>query len=80
MLEECWRDGREGIPAPARGPVGIPLEGPVGMEDDEGPVGIEGDAGGGRVTGSTGLAGLDEKSFDGRLGAAPHPAASGRRS
>lgn len=51
--------------------MGIPAEGPVGTEVDDGPFGIAGDAGGGRVTGSTGLTGLDVKSFAGRLGAAP---------
>ena len=77
MLEECWRDGRVGIPAPARGPVGIPAEGPVGTDDD-GPVGTEGDVGGGRVTDSTDLVGLDEKSLVGRLDAVPQPVRSGR--
>jgi hypothetical protein len=78
MLEERWRDGPDGIPAPARGPVGIPAEGPVGMEDVEGTVGTDGEAGAGRLTGSAPLDGLEEKSLVGRLGAAPQLVVSGR--
>jgi hypothetical protein len=61
----------------------MPAEGPVGTGDDEGTVCTEGEAGGGRgavarVGGSTGLTGLDEKSFTGRLGAAAQLVVSGR--
>lgn len=41
MLDECWREGRDGTPA--RGPVGMPPDGPVGIVDADGPDGIEGD-------------------------------------
>ena len=55
----------------------MPLEGPVGTEDD-GPVGTDGETGGGRLIGSTALVGLAGNSLLGRLGAAPQPAVSGR--
>lgn len=76
MLEECCRLGREGIPDPARGPVGIPPEGPVGTEDRVGPVGIDGDTGGaGRLTG---VLPRVVDSWTGRTGAAPQVEMSGR--
>jgi hypothetical protein len=53
---------------PARGPVGIPPDGPVGTEGVDGVDGIDGDAGGGARL----AVGLRETSSAGRVGAAPH--------
>lgn len=71
------------MPAPARGPVGIALEGPAEV-DESGVDGIGGDVdAAGRLTGVLPLdvsaVGPREISTDGRLGgAAPHAEGSGR--
>lgn len=71
------------MPAPARGPVGIALDGPAGM-DESCPDGINGDVdAAGRLTGVLPLevsaGGPRVASTDGRLdGAAPHVEGSGR--
>jgi hypothetical protein len=48
------------------------------MAGVDGPVGTDEEAGIGRLTGSTVLEGLEEKSLIGRLGATPQLAVSGR--
>jgi hypothetical protein len=68
--------GRDGTPA--RGPVGMPPDGPVGIVDADGPDGIEGDGVWvGRLTGV--LPRVEISAGTVRLGgAAPHELESGR--